>query len=503
MPPQLPPELWRSVASHLPAETLQDSISVNSVFFELGMDIKYRTLRLRRKKENTLDQLDYISRTPSVANRIYFVELKLSLLDSFTPPQPDASPKQPKWRRSTAALGSLFKKALTRTRSHQPDAQEIAIHTSRDPLRSLLPQVILAMTNLNHCRLYDSNPVMNLRLHALLRELWPVFPDKMTSFSLDNIAFFDFPTFPRSLPLKNLCISLSPNNGDVEAVDYAALAQAINLVSHSLESLELTFQRDHTRIMLQNHSDVLSKLLSLPVLKRLVLDVPFLSNVIPHFLTTSTSQIEELHLKTSSSKLFDRMLLSSIRLPRLSSFYLSYDYLTRPNIESLWSGMIHFGTLTTLVVRRSTLIHDTITPMCDAFRRSGIGASLRTVDLDMKVANGDDLDELALTFPQLRSLLLGVRYLWDFFVVHPLIKKPSSSQHLPSRASESWGIVDLSIHIPPVQSQATMPSYIAMRIIAQYIPSITSFCGSGNTEIPLEEEKRLWVLLNSERAGTA
>ncbi|KAF8067925.1 hypothetical protein FPV67DRAFT_1494253 [Lyophyllum atratum] len=64
----LPAELWREVASHLPPECLRKLCSINRVFFELAMDEKYRDVYFEYSLEFTklLKELSY----PLAAQRV-------------------------------------------------------------------------------------------------------------------------------------------------------------------------------------------------------------------------------------------------------------------------------------------------------------------------------------------------------------------------------------------------------------------------------------------------
>jgi hypothetical protein len=53
------PEVWLHIASFIPTESLRDLISVNTVFFDLAMDERYRDVEINFTSDETrfLDRL--------------------------------------------------------------------------------------------------------------------------------------------------------------------------------------------------------------------------------------------------------------------------------------------------------------------------------------------------------------------------------------------------------------------------------------------------------------
>ena len=48
----IPPEIWFYIAKFIPNEELRNLLGVNSIFFDIGMDIRYKEVQISTKAIN-------------------------------------------------------------------------------------------------------------------------------------------------------------------------------------------------------------------------------------------------------------------------------------------------------------------------------------------------------------------------------------------------------------------------------------------------------------------
>ncbi|KAF8808679.1 hypothetical protein BYT27DRAFT_7188646 [Phlegmacium glaucopus] len=82
----IPPEIWFHIAKFVPNQDLRDLLGVNSIFFDISMDIRYRqvliTTRAIIQSMKTLKRLS----DPFIASRVHRLSLELTHIKGFSPP---------------------------------------------------------------------------------------------------------------------------------------------------------------------------------------------------------------------------------------------------------------------------------------------------------------------------------------------------------------------------------------------------------------------------------
>ncbi|KAF9482724.1 hypothetical protein BDN70DRAFT_403216 [Pholiota conissans] len=70
VPPVLPPEIWRHILQFVPPSTLNDLFLVNSVFYDVCLDAKYREVAFSDRVDNIERMLGTLQGNPDIARRV-------------------------------------------------------------------------------------------------------------------------------------------------------------------------------------------------------------------------------------------------------------------------------------------------------------------------------------------------------------------------------------------------------------------------------------------------
>lgn len=66
----IPPEIWLHVAKFIPKEDLRDLLGVNSIFFNIAMDIRYREIVITTINMHDIMEFESLKRLRCVS--LYF-----------------------------------------------------------------------------------------------------------------------------------------------------------------------------------------------------------------------------------------------------------------------------------------------------------------------------------------------------------------------------------------------------------------------------------------------
>ncbi|KAJ8487753.1 hypothetical protein ONZ45_g14219 [Pleurotus djamor] len=405
------------------------------------------------------------NRSDLVASRIQSLGLRLDILKLEPAPM---------------SMGSItkFMKKSARRLSGRPVIAPVTLPITI-ALRSVVHLAIQNMTDVCHCELL-ALPPDDEALPFFFEDIWPILKRRLRSMTVNSatICAHNLSRFTHDMTAIEK-LDFDPVQ-EWHPSDSEPLARALNYIAPSLTSLRLTFGG-------KDYDSLYDRLTYFPKLRHFDTSLPFTPaacKAVSNFLERSASGLKELDLLLSYSDNHDcPESLSFLTLQDLHTLRLHIPYYSQAHISNTWAGPCPFTSLESLVVKTSIFSPcNFVSPVCEAFARWGKGRSLRVLHLDVYSLNGDVFDELARTFPLLQGLSIRCCVLWDFSHVHPLIKVPTA--YLEPHFYHVWGIKDLSISRLSSVDMKTKPSYIAMSIFAQYMPSIRSFRGRGNLFVP-------------------
>ncbi len=228
------------------------------------------------------------------------------------------------------------------------------------------------------------------------------------------------------------------------------------------------------------------------------------------FLNAHAESIEELKLAIYRPDYVAPFSIAALRLPLLRNLFLelvrsSHWYNDVPN-RQLWTAGGDLHMLEHLEITGTCIDVDHLGLLCNALKSSG-GSCLRYLELPCRTTDASTFDRLSETFPNLRTLILPTLYLsnpggsnseWDivrpfpcafvFFKLTAFVQEAFAAE-METRAYATWTLYDLEITPPfrprPIPFPSSLrQSYQVMQIVANHIPNVRSFRGSGHMDFP-------------------
>lgn len=81
----IPPEIWLRVAKFIPKEDLHDLLGVNSIFFNIAMDIRYREIMISTTTMHDIMKFEFETLKRLRCVSLYSaIEIRSSLLSTYS-----------------------------------------------------------------------------------------------------------------------------------------------------------------------------------------------------------------------------------------------------------------------------------------------------------------------------------------------------------------------------------------------------------------------------------
>jgi hypothetical protein len=427
--PNIPPEIWFHIAKFMPKENLRDLLEVNSIFFDIAMDIRYREIvistRTTDQHVRTLKRLRcvslyfvaqcltcsgfYLSSDPFVASRV----CRLSLLLTHVKRAVDIN---------TSTSGSNIRHQLKHTIIHifkPPPPRPINVA----PI-ALINEIINIADKLINVRelyidLWDLPPLYDLQ--PLFSSFWLAFGPKLYILSLSGILQ-DFGTLINSNPplneLQELRVEFTLDRMDSgQAILIDVLLPFINSLAPHLLSLRLWSWAS------LDLSTFFSQLASFPNLKTLNVRTPFNkafgdASGLKDLICNSSGTLQRVDLRLNPAGLtmdpskeepLSRWLLQCISDQRFFSQLRGLDIyptnMTAGMEFLLWCIQRTSKSLVELIVRDRYLQGSEVQAVIDA---ASCCSNLTYLKMNVRKLDVALTDRLALQLPKIDRLWLSV-----------------------------------------------------------------------------------------------
>ncbi|KAK7050920.1 hypothetical protein VNI00_005032 [Paramarasmius palmivorus] len=457
----LPVELWLHIVEFLSPEALRKLLGVNSFFYNIAMNLRYRRVELQTLNPKTSKYLARLS-DPHVCKRV--VELTVS--PDFRNYGRIRSPSM------LDIVGHAVQYALGRT----PPKPE-------DQATKMLIDVLPGLTSVHSftidCHSWGTHS--SPELHTFLSTAWNAFGHNLRKLSLRGHASA-FKTIIHSTPalpsVTELFLELIDNPLQFDPMDPETLLQDIApFVNGFASQLQVWTLWSWGTIDL---SDFFLALGTFPRLRKFNLQTSFPKTFridpsgLTRFLGTHSSHLEHLVLRlnttplafstTSEQPLSDWMSktfssTAAWRFNNLKDLHL-YPTVLSGGFSALTACIGQSAnTLQGLVVRDRYLSPEEVLLVIDA-----LPPHLKSLRLNVRELNIDIFDRAAKMLPDLRSLSLYVGYI-----------SPTFASDVQKRSYADWHLR----HIGVWQAGSFLDSHL-MQLTSNSIPSIRHFWGDKN-----------------------
>ncbi|KAF8150080.1 hypothetical protein B0H34DRAFT_666642 [Crassisporium funariophilum] len=175
----IPPEIWLHIAKFIPDKTLGGMIGVNSVFFDVAMDIRYKEVVIETKRRKaamtTLQRL----RESMSARRVQRLSLRLTHYKDSKGGVPTADPRHTRYH----TLQDTFQRVFRSSRKPVPHQQKPTMPSFADLINDLIA-ITPGFVNVHELFIdsWDLPPTYNL--HPLFTSFWSSFGNNLRAVSL-------------------------------------------------------------------------------------------------------------------------------------------------------------------------------------------------------------------------------------------------------------------------------------------------------------------------------
>ncbi|KAJ3497710.1 hypothetical protein NLJ89_g10313 [Agrocybe chaxingu] len=522
--PDLPPEIWCTVALYLPNDALKELYAVNRAFFDLAMNERYREVSFRKINESVMRQIEAL-RSPSIACRVHSLRFVPGFLPGLSANLNEVVSPERRRMPHLSNLSSISRRIThrftkNRSRGRKDESDPVCLTQLADGLMDVLP----LMLNVRDLRLsWDSfsdvhSPPLDLA--------WSTFGPNLQSLTLSMSTTKFLSMFPLSrspLPcLRLFSVEICArgyaddrNMGGELLSAEIALAGFVSSLSGSLEHLTVSCCPPEYLSVFYKH------VLPLKSLSSLTFDMASLGR---QYSETSTSSGLNGFLRQQEGTLRHLEISASVsENPRWSSYRFSFHDLQLSSLRSLsvtadilsssWDDSFAF--LRNHVQLESLSINQPLAPseiyrILDVLNHHHPSAALVELSLSMYNLDVRVLDKLASDLRRLRSLKVKISKVscGTTYAITP-------SQHFPHdtvsgkvypfvnemklhASFERWELKDITIRRRSCCADLLL--WGLMSLCAQCIPSITSFAGNGDKAVPAEPQathKRCFQVLCS------
>ncbi|KAF8075229.1 hypothetical protein FPV67DRAFT_1382064, partial [Lyophyllum atratum] len=417
----LPHEIWLHIAQFIPASCLEGLISVNSTFYDIAMDCRYRQMSFTFLDNKMLRNIVRL-KDPVVARRVRVLHVYPVFLKQIRDRKRDLPLVQRSLRlRLTAFANQILEPHMSLGRDKLRVVQKL--RTAEDVIHAML-DVFAGLPNVTdyHIMWCGLQAVPESPVPLLAALFQPNLRKLALDISLENIAKLLAPT----------CIPCNLEELDlVIRIDHFAIASNhVQIMIDHLAPAVTRFKSSLRKLTIQaweplDFSPLFHTLERLPRLEHLTLGIPIEA---PHlgkpygltkFLNRQSSTLRSLSFRatqysgpgmTPDLVLIDTWVISALKgvhLPRLRSLDLSSNRF--PFTSSLACLLQFSSTITSLAFTGRYHTLTDVAAILDAFRDRPRDERLQTLRLGSVALTPDLLDLLAEELPSLHRLELLVR----------------------------------------------------------------------------------------------
>ncbi|KAL4263210.1 hypothetical protein AB1N83_007221 [Pleurotus pulmonarius] len=469
MLPTLPWEIWSHIASYLSKGQLETLYSVNRPLYEISLNARYKTLRIKYADKRIISRLRTVRDTVSIAGRVQDLNIDIWSLASDR----SWTERSTRLQRLGMRLRRLNQLLSTGPTKHNPSAPKLLLEAvnKMNGLRSVYFDLYCDASE-RHLQMVDCIwSILSGRVESLSIRLW------------GSKTHFVCPMFSNILGIKHLSVTLrGAYRSDGVALGVASI---INAASASLESFHLEISGMSPS---DSSHEIFERLYPFPRLK--CVHFAFCGSQAGSeavtFLNAHGEGLEELRLSAAGVVPFS---VSALHLPMLHKLSADWSFCCNWNDDIQPGGaVINFPMLDCLRITGTCNKGQNITSFCDMFKLAS-GNGLRRLELLCESTDAEAFDHLAEAFPNLHTLILRTTSLSNPSGSYLRWDVESFAAEMENRNYSAWSLYDLEI--APVARPFggfRYPWYEVMKIVASRIPSVRSFCGSGHMDSPNNAE---------------
>ncbi|KAF9485576.1 hypothetical protein BDN70DRAFT_988777 [Pholiota conissans] len=476
----IPHEIWLHIAQFIPVRVLLNLISVNSTFFELAMDYRYRQMSFAYLDKRMIRSLVRL-RDPAVAKRVRILHVYPGFIKEVV--DMEKIEPEPMIRRSLLNkfhdLANLLNVLLDQKLfMKHPRIRLIRSLKRAEDVVQVMLEVLSGLPNVTdyYVTWYRLPSISATAVPFLSTVFHHANLQKLSlEIAVENVKDLLTPAFQaQNLKELQLCIHTenAHSTAECDAVLSQHLAPAISRLQSTLEILS---------IQSWEPSDLFPLFLaikSLPALDQLIIAIPVESMHLGHprglaaFLSANRSSLRVLRLRatqfggqgmTPDPVSFDSWIKTAIQgveLPKLRILDISTNLFP---VETSALCLHQFSsTITSLSLTGSYRSYDEMEEILDLMANESREEALSTLRIGLISLSPQIVDLLASKLPRLYKLDLTVKYILPYVYCSPELRQPGDIQ----RSSQIEEFITDMESLPPY-SQWKLRH---MSVLAEYLP---------------------------------
>ncbi|KDR72638.1 hypothetical protein GALMADRAFT_213157 [Galerina marginata CBS 339.88] len=499
----LPSELWLHIAKYLSTDAIKDLYVLNQALFHLSMDARYRDIIFDDANDRMAYTLETLRNT-QFASRVHSLHIDSHIFqpqldndhgsNDSNGDAPHGKVGKSKFRKFTRRIFGTSKPKENGIQSFnvQPAGPETPVAQICDDLVEIIPLLLNVRTFSLSWNSSQDFPAPYIEV------AWKSFRQNLLEFNLTitsakAVALFPLPT---SFPHLEVFTIHRLGKTSLEACDLA-LATFTNSLSPTLKKLTVRSTPPRTLANFYLKLDYFHNLSSIDI------DVSCDVGNPPGYATfidqqSNVVQDLTLYLTSDYSKSWPPVLppfgLSEIRLLKLEKLFISGGLL-----DNSWDHVLrylrsHLKTLTDFKTDGGGLMADSkLSSFLEVFHHRNPYSTLTHLSFFVTELDNKILDTLAKSLVRLEGLTLSICSVYPQFV--PTENYPRDLKHESAfvrglRSTQSlkrWNLSDITIKRRSCCGDIIL--WGLMRTCATCIPSITSFMGNGDRDIPSPSNK--------------